>query len=99
MGKVHQNAPQAAPRARLVYVDNDAVAVQHSRAILARNDKAIAIQADLRRPRQILADQQLRGLLDLTQPIALLVALLHFFPDSDDPAALVTELCRALAPG
>ena len=51
MGNVHEIAQQAAPGARVVYVDNDAVAVQHSRAILARNDDAIAIQADLRRPR------------------------------------------------
>ena len=30
---------------------------------------------------------------------AVLVAVLHFFPDSDQPAALVAELRDALAPG
>jgi SAM-dependent methyltransferase len=100
MGNVHAIAQQAAPDARVVYVDNDAVAVQHSRAILAQNDNATALQADLRRPREILGDPQLRDLLDLSQPVALLlVALLHFFPDSDEPAALVAELREALAPG
>jgi SAM-dependent methyltransferase len=100
MGNVHEIAQQAAPGARVVYVDNDAVAVQHSRAILARNDHAVAVQADLRRPREILDSPQLRGLLDLSQPSALLlVAILHFFPDSDEPAALVAELLDALAPG
>ena len=100
MGNVHEIAQQAAPDTRVVYVDNDAVAVQHSRAILARNDNAIAIQADLRRPREILDDPQLQDLLDLSRPAALLlVAILHFFPDSDEPAALVAGLRDALAPG
>jgi SAM-dependent methyltransferase len=100
MGNVHEIAQEAAPGARVAYVDNDAVAVQHSRAILARNDNAIAVQADLRRPREILDSPQLRDLLDLSQPTALLlVAILHFFPGSDEPAALVAELLGALAPG
>jgi len=100
MGNVHEIAQQAAPDVRVAYVDNDAVAVQHSRAILARNDHAIAVQADLRRPREILDSPQLRDLLDLSQPAALLlVAILHFFPDSDEPAVLVAELLGALAPG
>src|ERR1700722_16277279 len=68
MGNVHEIAQQAAPDARVVYVDNDAVAVQHSRAILARNENAIAIQAELRRPGEILACPQLLELLDLSRP-------------------------------
>jgi SAM-dependent methyltransferase len=100
MGNVHEIAQQAAPGARVAYVDNDAVAVQHSRAILAQNDSAIAIQADLRRPREILGSPHLRDLLDLSRPAALLlVAILHFVPDSGDPAGLVAELRDALAPG
>jgi S-adenosyl methyltransferase len=100
MGNVHEIAQREVPGARIVYVDNDEVAVLHSRAILARNDTAIAIQADLRHPREILEDQQLRDLLDLTQPTALLlVAVLHFFPDADHPAAPVAQLRQALAPG
>jgi SAM-dependent methyltransferase len=100
MGNVHEIAQQAAPAARVVYVDNEEVAVLHSRAILARNQNAIAVLADLRRPREILSSPQLLDLLDLSQPVALLlVAVLHFFPDSDNPAALVAELGDALAPG
>jgi len=100
MGNVHAIAEQEAPDARIVYVDNDEVAVLHSRAILARDDNAIAIQADLRRPQEILGNRHLRDLLDLSQPAALLlVAVLHFLPDADDPAALVGQLRDALAPG
>jgi SAM-dependent methyltransferase len=100
MGNVHEIAQQAAPGARVVYVDNDPVAVAHSQALLARNDHAAAIQADLRRPRQILDHPDLRELLDLSEPAALLlVAVLHFLTDADDPASLVAELRDALAPG
>jgi SAM-dependent methyltransferase len=100
MGNVHEIAQQAAPGSRVVYVDNDPVAVLHSQAILARNDQVAAIQADLRQPRQILDHPELRGLLDLSRPVALLlVAVLHFLPDADGPAGLVAELCDALAPG
>lgn len=100
MGNVHEIAQQAAPDARVVYVDNEEVAVQHSRAILARNQNATAVLADLHRPREILGSPQVLDLLDLSEPVALLlVALLHFFPDSDNPAALVGELRAALAPG
>jgi SAM-dependent methyltransferase len=100
MGNVHEIAQQAAPGSRVVYVDNDPVAVAHSQALLARNDHAAAIQADLRQPRQILDHPDLRELLDLSEPAALLlVAVLHFLTDADDPAGLVAELRDALAPG
>lgn len=100
MGNVHQIAQQAAAESRVLYVDNDEVAVLHSRAILAQNDRASAIQADLREPQHILEHPELRDLLDLSQPTALLlVAVLHFFPDADSPAKRVAELRNALAPG
>jgi len=74
--------------------------VLHSRAILAGNTHAIAVQADLRAPREILDHPALSAFLDLSQPVALLlVAVLHFFPDEQDPAGLVAVLRDALAPG
>jgi S-adenosyl methyltransferase len=40
------------------------------------------------------------GTLDLTRPAAvLLLAVLHFITDADDPAAIVAALARQLAPG
>ena len=50
MGNVHEIARQAAPGARVVYVDNDAVAVLHSQAILARNVEPGLVRAPLWRP-------------------------------------------------
>lgn len=100
MGNVHEIAQQAAADCRVVYVDNDEVAVLHSQAILSGNENTAVIQADLRRPQEILDHPGLRGMLDLSRPAALLlVAVLHFFPDEEDPARLVAVLCDALAPG
>jgi SAM-dependent methyltransferase len=100
MGNVHEIAQDIAPGARIAYVDCAEVAVLQSRTILAGNQDAIAIQADLRAPREILDHPAVNALLDLSQPVALLlVAVLHFFPDEEDPAGLVAVLRDALAPG
>jgi SAM-dependent methyltransferase len=100
LGSVHEIAQQAAPEARVAYVDIDPVAVAHSRAILAGNDRTTVIQEDLRRPDAILAHPDVRALLDLTQPLGvLLVAVLHAIPDADDPFGIVARLRAAMAPG
>ena len=100
VGNVHEVAQQAAPESKVVYVDIDSVAVAHSRAILAGNPRTAVVQADLRTPDRVLGDPDVRALLDLDQPVAvLLVALLHFVADADDPAALVARLTEGLAPG
>ena len=97
---VHQVAQQAAPGSRVVYVDNDEVAVAHSRLLLEDNPDATVIQADLREPAKILADPETRLLIDFTQPVALLlVAVLHFVPDTSTPGQILATLRDALAPG
>jgi hypothetical protein len=100
VGNVHEIAQEAAPDARVVYVDIDPVAVAHSRQILAGNTAATAIQADLRRPDEILEHPEVRALLDLNQPVGLmLVAILHAVPDEDDPFDIVARLRDSLCPG
>jgi SAM-dependent methyltransferase len=97
---VHQVAHQFAPGSRVVYVDHDEVAVAHSRLILADDTDAAIVQADLREPAKILADPATQLLIDLSQPVAvLLVAVLHFIPDADNPAQILATLRDALAPG
>src|SRR6266568_4420276 len=93
-------ARQAAPGARVVYVDLDPVAVAHSRAILAGTDRVTVIQEDLRHPTGILGHPDLKAVLDLDAPVAvLLVAILHVIPDGDDPYRIVSVLRDPLAPG
>ncbi|MFJ4621891.1 SAM-dependent methyltransferase [Streptomyces sp. NPDC088812] len=99
-GNAHEVAQEASPGARIVYVDHDPVAVAHSQAVLAGNEDADVVAADLRKPREILTSPQVEHLLDLNRPVALLlVAILHFVEDEDDPYAAVAELTDALAPG
>jgi hypothetical protein len=100
VGNVHEVAQRASPDTRVVYVDIDPVAVAHSRLILAGDRRTTAIRADLRRPAQLLTDTEVCRLLDLSQPVAvLMVAVLHFVPDTDDPAGIIASYRDAIAPG
>jgi hypothetical protein len=97
---VHEVARAVAPDARVVYVDNDPVVCVHGRSLLADADEVAMVEADLRRPEEILADPDTQRLIDFDQPVALLlVAVLHFIGDEDDPYAVVARLRDALAPG
>jgi S-adenosyl methyltransferase len=98
-GNVHEIAQAVAPDARVVYVDNDPMVVTHSRALLA-GDNTVAIEADLRRPDSVLRHPEVRELIDFTQPVALLlVAILHFLPDDQDPFGVVAHFRDALPAG
>ncbi|GAA2665400.1 SAM-dependent methyltransferase [Streptomyces vastus] len=99
-GNVHEVAQSASPGARVLYVDNDPVAVAHSEAVLEGKEDADVVAADLRNPREILASSQFQRLIDQNRPVALLlVAILHFVEDEDDPYEAVAQLRDALAPG
>jgi len=99
-GNVHEVAEQAAPGSRVVYADVDPVAIAHSTALLAGQGNAIIVEGDLREPEKILADDQVGGLIDFGRPAGLLlVAVLHFITDAENPARIVATLRDALAPG
>jgi O-methyltransferase involved in polyketide biosynthesis len=99
-GNVHEVAQRAAPGARVVYVDIDPVAIAHSKAILAGHPDATIVDADLREPEKILAHGGVRRLIDFGQPTALLLmVVLHFLTDAEDPWRVVATLRDALAPG
>jgi hypothetical protein len=100
VGNVHEIAQQAAPGTRVVYVDMDPIAVAHSQSLLTDMPHAAIIQEDLRAPERIIEHPAVRDLLDFDQPIAvLIVAVLHFVPDSDEPVRAVTVLRDALPAG
>ncbi|MEV6573671.1 SAM-dependent methyltransferase [Streptomyces sp. NPDC051577] len=99
-GNVHEIARAASPEARVVYVDHDPVAVAHSQAVLAGDELTGVVTADLRKPQEILTGPEVVRLIDFERPVALLlVAVLHFIEDSDDPYTAVAQLRDALAPG
>ena len=98
-GNVHEIAQAVAPDARVVYVDNDAMVVTHSRALLA-GDNTADIEADLRDPDSVMQHPEVRELVDFDQPVALLLlAILHFVPDDQDPFGIVARFRDALPAG
>ena len=102
VNNVHEVAQSIAPESRVVYADNDPIVLAHARALLTSHPagRTAYIQADLHNPEEILGDPAVRETLDLGQPVALmLVAVLHFFPDDEDPASIVAALLAALGPG
>lgn len=99
-GNVHEVARAADPESRVVYVDNDPVAVAHSQAILTDDRRTAVVRADMRNPQDILDAPEVFGLLDQDRPVAvLMVALLHFVEDRDEPGKIIAEFRDALAPG
>ncbi|MFI6319623.1 SAM-dependent methyltransferase [Nonomuraea sp. NPDC050556] len=83
---------------KVVYVDNDTVVLTHSRALLGHSPDVTVLEGDLREPEKVVA--QAAEVLDLTRPVALLVvSLLHFITDLEDPAGLIGRYRDLLAPG
>ena len=99
-GNVHEIAGEIAPGTRVVYVDNDPIVHVHANALLTGSGRTRIVLADLREPDQILAHPKTRDLIDFSQPVALLlVAILHFIAEDENPASLVAALRNALPPG
>ena len=99
---VHEVAQSVAPDSKVVYVDNDPIVMAHARALLTSHPtgRTAYVQADLHDPAAILRHPSVRETIDFAEPVALmLVAVLHFFPDDEGPAGIVSTLLDALAPG
>ena len=100
VGSVHETAQGEDPTARVLYVDHDPVAVAHSRLILGESTSTQVVQADLRQPNDILSAARSSDVIDLTQPVAvLMLAVLHFLSDDDDPAGVIGVFRDAVVPG
>jgi hypothetical protein len=100
VGNVHEVAQQADSSCRVVYVDHDEVAVAHSELLLAGNENAAVVTADLCQPDMVLASRAVIDLLDFNRPIGLLmVGVLHFVPDSRNPGGSVVSYRDELPPG
>lgn len=96
VGNVHEIAQAVDPSTRILYVDNEAVAVAHSELLLKDNPNASVMHGDLTDPAPVLASP----LIDFSRPVAvLMVAVLHFVPDSAGPYDAVARYVSAMAPG
>lgn len=101
----HQLADEVAPDSRVVYVDNEPIAAAHVEILLDEfgdpNRHAI-IDSDLREPEELWDDVLATGLIDLGEPIAILMfSVLHHFepdPDGNDDGARIVARYRELLP-
>jgi hypothetical protein len=83
-----------------VYVDRDPIAVNHTELLLGHNNATTVIRDNLHNAEAILSHPEVRRLLDLRQPLALLmVCVLHFVPPTEDVAAIVARYRDRLTPG
>ena len=96
----HQVARESAPDVRVAYVDNDPIVATHAGAHLVGDGDTGFFLADLRDPESVLKHPTIGELIDFGQPVALmLLAVLHFVQDDEDPAGLVAAYRDALPPG
>ncbi|GAA0919644.1 SAM-dependent methyltransferase [Virgisporangium aurantiacum] len=99
-GNVHDAALAADPRARVVYVDRDPVAVLHGNDLLAGVPNAATVHGDLLDPEALQDDPQIRALLDFDRPVCILmIAVLHFVPDGPALDAALAHYRTVAAPG
>ena len=97
----HEAARQVMPDAMVAYVDHDSIAVQHSRVLLGDgHDAVVAVEADMRNPKAILADDELRAAgFDLDAPACVVLACVLHFVDAETAHRIASTFARALAPG
>lgn len=100
VGNVHEIAQATDPSSRVLYVDIDPVAVAHGHSLLSDNPQASVIHADLRHPATVLEHRKTAELIDFGKPVAvLMIAVLHFIPDDEQPDRIVRSYRDALSPG
>jgi hypothetical protein len=96
----HQAAQEINPKVKVVYVDNDPIVLAHGRALLATDNSTVVVTADLRDPKSILDNEDVRGLLDWNRPIALMVVGIHMhFHDDEQPDEWVRTIMDEMPSG
>src|SRR5499425_790264 len=100
VGNTHEVVRKVHPDARVVYVDNDPMVQLHGSRLLAGDDAAVVLLADVREPDAVLGSAEVRRLIDFSQPTAVMMtAVLHFVSDDDDPAGIVARYVSPLPAG
>jgi hypothetical protein len=99
VGNTHEIAQEIVPNARVVYVDNDPVVLQHGRALLATDENTTVAAADMRRPAEVLEHSETVRLIDFNEPVGvLLIAMVHFLTMAEH-GPIMTRLRDTLPSG
>ncbi|GIG87135.1 SAM-dependent methyltransferase [Plantactinospora endophytica] len=95
---VHQVAQRFQPGARVVYVDSDPIVLAHGRALLADDETTRVIAADVTEPERILADEDVRKMIDFSRPVGvLLLSVTHSIVDDDKIRHLLAVIREAMS--
>lgn len=97
---MHEIVRGSEPQARVLYADCDPMVLRHAEALIGGALNVTTIRGDLRQPRDLLAHPTAQRPIDLGEPLAvLLVAVLHFIEDCEDPWATVNWFKDQMACG
>lgn len=96
----HQVVQEINPKARVVYVDLDAMVAAHAPQLLADASNAIFVRGDLRDREGLFGNPEVRTMVDFDQPVGLfMTAVVHFLPDEADPWGLIAGYMDAVPVG
>ncbi|WP_019634766.1 SAM-dependent methyltransferase [Actinomadura atramentaria] len=99
-GNVHETAAEVVADPRVVFADGDPVVLAHARALLTNVRRAAVVAVGTERPDAVLDDPRVQELLDLREPVAVVLdRLLGFIEDDDVASGAVRRLHERLAPG
>ncbi|MFI6567059.1 SAM-dependent methyltransferase [Streptomyces sp. NPDC050534] len=97
---VHQVAWSVDVRTRVVYAEDDPLALVHARALWEDRRRTLVVRAGPLQIRQVLDDAAVNRLIDTTLPVAvLLVSVLHTIAEPADPGSVLEQAAARLAPG
>jgi SAM-dependent methyltransferase len=95
----HETAREIIPDARVCYVDNDPVVLAHAHALLARPAGVVVAEADLSDPIAVMQHPEVTGIIDWSEPVCVLLAMILHFYDPDTARKLADGYVSRLAPG
>jgi hypothetical protein len=95
----HDIAQEVDPQAKVAYVDNDEMVISHARSLLAKSPQVIAVPGDMLTPERILADHRLAGLIDLAEPVCVILSGVLHFADGDTARRVTADFGKAVVSG
>ena len=87
------------PGSRVAYVDSDPAVRSYGGSLLAPNDGARFLDGDLAEPEALLSSDDFSAVIDITQPVCLILSLVMHLIEESTARGVTGVLVRALAPG
>ncbi|NVI89036.1 SAM-dependent methyltransferase [Actinomadura sp. BRA 177] len=99
-GSVHHILQETAPGSRLVCVDNDPVVAAHAASVVGIGGPSRIVMADMRDPDALMDDPVVTSVIDLDEPVGLVLhSVLAVIPEDDVADHIVQGLLARVAPG